>query len=257
MTLVPILRTSPGQEQRIRWSYCTLRVRFPHSLHVPARARGDGTKSTIRRAHITRAELLTLLLVIVVLGNVVAASVAIVSGPPHHEARVELLVGDELMANPQPQYRNPQLVAGIAEVYARLATSPAVLQQALSRAGVDSAGEESIPRVRSSTTIGSPFFAVVVEASDPDVAAAVANEVAAILAASSESELPGPQTLSIIDPATPPPASSERLRLLLAGAAAGLAIAVAIAIRYLPRHRGVPPPDPSLARPDAWSTRSP
>jgi len=185
-------------------------------------------------ASLTRAEIAAVLLTSLAIGNLLSTVAAIASTPARFEARVELLAGDGPFAD-DLLYRDPRATAGIAEAYARLATSRPVIEQTVDRLNLGLTAEELTPLVRTETVIGSPFFAVEVLDPDPELAASIANEIAAILSAASAGSPPGPQRLRIVDSALPPAGSSETWRLLAAAVASVIAFMTGLAIAILPR----------------------
>jgi len=188
-------------------------------------------------ASLTRVEIAAVLVTSLALANLIATVVEIAAGPRTYEARIELLAGSGPFADEQ-QFRDPRLVAGIAELYALLATSRPVLEQTIERLDLGVSVAELAPRVRTKTVIGSPFFAVGVTDADPVFAAAVANEIGAVLASARSGEAASPQALQIVESAIPPTGSTDALRLLAAAVAGVVTLLIGTAVMVLPPNAG-------------------
>ena len=108
-------------------------------------------------------------------------------------------------------------MAGIAELYALLATSGPVLEQTIQALDLDVSATDLAARVRAETVIGSPFFAVSASDPDPTLAASIANEIGAVLAATNHETSASPHALQIVESAIPPVGSADSPRLISAG----------------------------------------
>jgi capsular polysaccharide biosynthesis protein len=186
------------------------------------------------KASLTRVEIAAVLLAAFAVINLIASVIGIAAGPRTYEARIELLVGAGPSADEQ-NFQDPRLLAGIAELYAVLATSKPVLEQVIQALDLDASATDLAARVRVETVIGSPFFAV--SASDPDrtLAASIANEIGAVLAATNHEASASPHALQIVESAIPPVDSADSLRLISAGVAGVLALLIFTALIALPR----------------------
>lgn len=182
------------------------------------------------------AEIAALLVTVVMLANLVAVVGGIIAAPRPPEARVELLVGGGRSADDR-RYREPLAAAGIAEVYARAATSQTVLAQAIARLDLEIPLQDLGPRVRTETVTGSSLFAIKVVDPDPIVAASIANEIAGILVGGGAAALPGRQSLHVVEAAVPPAGTTEDSRLAFAALAGVIALAIGLAIAFLPSDR--------------------
>ena len=185
------------------------------------------------KASLTRVEIAAVLLAAFAVINLIASMIGIAAGPQTYEARIELLVGAGPSADEQ-HFQDPRLLAGIAELYALLATSRPVLEHVIQALDLDDSATDLSARVRAETVIGSPFFAV--SASDPDRtrAASIANEIGAVLAATNHEASASPHALQIVESAIPPEDSADAPRLISAGVAGVLALLIFTALIALP-----------------------
>ena len=126
-------------------------------------------------------------------------------------------------------------MAGIAELYALLATSGPVLEQTIQALDLDVSATDLSARVRAETVIGSPFFAVSASDPDPTLAASIANEVGAVLAATNHGASASPHALQIVESAIPPVGSADGPRLISAGVAGVLMLLIFTVLIVLPR----------------------
>jgi non-specific protein-tyrosine kinase len=128
---------------------------------------------------------------IIVGGTVIAAIVAYAvssSLPKMYESEATLIVGQSLYS---PQVNQQQLLASqnLARTYAQVATMRPTLEQAIAKLNLATTWDELQRRVTASASRDSALATIHVTDPDPDVAAAIANEIAAELIATSRNQL--------------------------------------------------------------------
>lgn len=201
------------------------------------------------QASLTRVEIAAVLLAALAVINLIASVLGIAAGPRTYEARAALLVGAGPFADDQ-RFQDPRLLAGIAELYALLATSRPVLQQTIQTLDLDLSTADLSARVRAETVIGSPFFAVSISDTDPKRAASIANQIGTILAGASGGASAGPHALQIVESAIPPAGSADTRRFISAALASAITLFIFLALT-------VPSRDAATARrPASRVTRS-
>jgi capsular polysaccharide biosynthesis protein len=179
----------------------------------------------------------------------VAGVIAFQLGPTY-SSEVRLLSGPSLTGS----IDNGDIIAGqnLAPTYAELATTRQILERALAATGVDMSVEELQQSISTRVPVASGLISLTVSASDPNVAAQLANAIAAELenypAASASAKPDSNVTLTVIDPAVPAerPAGPRPLNAAALGAAIGLVLSLSIAflvenVRRSDPDRGAPP----------------
>jgi capsular polysaccharide biosynthesis protein len=104
--------------------------------------------------------------------------------PKIYEARTTLIVGQSI-SSADPNYNQILASQRLSQTYAQLATTTPTLSRVLERIGLQMAPEDLRNTVSAQAPRDSTLVTVVASHTDPSVAAAIANEIAAELIASS------------------------------------------------------------------------
>ena len=163
-----------------------------------------------------------------VAGYLVASQV-----PPTFEARAQLLVGPV-----NTDFNTLRASGQVAQTYAALATSTSVVEEAVQRVGVPLEPADVTETMRATANEVTRILSIRVQHGDPNVAAAVANEIGAVIRDRANEGTVRPEgTVTIVEAAAAPTAPIAPSVSLIAAlsALAGLLLALVLAslVEYL------------------------
>ena len=176
-------------------------------------------------------------LAVVVLSVASAAAVTFTT-VPKYAADVQLFASAGGSTATSAAYQGGLFVQQRVESYARIVSSPLVLDPVIERQQLDTTSSELEGRITVTAPSDTVLIEIRVEDTDPQVAAATANDVAGQFAAfvadleSSTGAEPAPVKVSVVRPATVPAEPFEpspRLNVAL-GLVAGLGVGVGLAL---------------------------
>lgn len=168
--------------------------------------------------------------------------------PPTYETQAQVLVRPAVSGEGENLAQASAYVAGQVATYAALAETPAVLDPAISRSGVEVASTELVDDVTAEVVPDTSLITITVEAGTPTDAAELANATALSLIEQIEAQTPVQAAVTVTGSIVEVPAIPERpaspLLLLNLALALGIGLVVAFGVVVVrqalsagPRHR--------------------
>lgn len=179
---------------------------------------------------------LATVVVVVVVAVVVSGFLSFFVIKPTYQSQATLIVVNK--TTPIVDYSGFQLAEQLVQTYATLGTSQSVLSGTISKFGLGMTVAQLTKLLTVTPVTGTDLISVQAENSSSDKAAAIANDVAQVLAKRAQAVTPG-YDVKVVDPAVPSPlpvSPNKKLNMALA-LVLGLLVGVGIAFlqEYLDR----------------------